>query len=398
MKLKLTVDVVIVGGGIVGATTAALLAESNLRILLLEKNEPHFADNYLLEPFVSSLTPKSIEVFKKLNVWQGLPQDHQTPYTKILVWLAENKLTFTAASVGEAYLGMIINNKVLTKGLWNVLTKLKQLSILTSDSCIAMNKEGDHWELTTAAGHTITTSLVVGADGAQSWVRESAGLSMIQRSYHQSALIAVVATEKPHQFIARQRFLPTGPLAFLPLQPVDLKDKTMHYSAIVWSTEPQHGEQLLALDETAFCQACSAASEFILGKVTHCNSRHLLPLIYGQVDQYVKAGVALVGDAAHILHPMAGQGVNLGIYDALCLAKVVGEAYHKQRAFAAYHTLRAYERERKLANSCMFNTLQGFNYIFSQPLMSQLADRGMQLLDKLPCLKRQIVNYASPQV
>ena len=398
--MKLSADVVIVGGGIVGATTAALMARSGSTVVLLERSTPRFENMEGPHARVSAIAPKAEEVFRDLQVWDAILPYHRTPYEQMVVWDAtkgsEGKITFDAATLGEPCLGTIVDNRALLKVLWDHMGALGQVSLLTDEVCLSMARQENTTAITTKKGHTITGKLVVGADGAQSWVREAGGFSLKKTAYGHHAIVAVVETEQPHQHTAWQRFLPEGPLAFLPLSAPPGAAPASHYSAIVWSTDPKEAETLMALDEKEFCEACGKAFNFTLGKISHCAERFVFPLNRQHATRYVKAGIALVGDAAHTLHPLAGQGMNLGIYDAVALADVVKKAREQKRDFASYHTLRAYERQRKIHNTVMLASMDGFNGLFGNHRLwvGALRRWGLRGLDQWPCIKEQIMRYA----
>lgn len=397
--MNISAEVVIVGGGIVGATAAALMAQYCHHVVLLEKHPPAVETTPLLRSRVSAITPVVAKIWRDLGIWEAIPDYCRTDYEQMVVWdkanTHEGKIIFDAASVGEKCLGTIVDNRCLLNALWDHLSHLSNVSLVTKDPCVTLTSQGDKQCITTQSGHKITAALVVGADGAHSWLREIAGFSLQATPYEHQAIVAVVATEHSHEQTAWQRFLPHGPLAFLPLS-APPEAATNYYSAIVWSTHPEEAEKLMALDEKAFCQACGEAFDFTLGKITHCEQRFMFPLIRRHVTQYVKPGMALVGDAAHTLHPLAGQGMNLGIYDVVALNKVVKKAHDNKRNFAAYHTLRAYERQRKTHNTVMLASMDAFKGLFgnSQPFVGELRRRGLNKVNQWPCIKRQLIHYA----
>ncbi|HHO59839.1 MAG TPA: hypothetical protein ENJ64_06310, partial [Thiotrichales bacterium] len=230
--------------------------------------------------------------------------------------------------------------------------------------------------------------LLVGADGANSRVREHAGIELTRSSYHQLALVCAVATEKSHQQTAWQCFMPTGPLAFLPL--------FNGQSSIVWSLDEDQAGEMLALDDAMFMRALAEASEYQLGDITAVSERKTFPLAHGHVNNYVKPGLALIGDAAHTIHPLAGQGANLGIADAISLADVLLTARQAGRQWYALHTLLKYQRQRKAENRLMETSMSGFKVLFGQtnPLLTEMRNAGLSLVDQLPAIKNLLSRHA----
>jgi len=231
--------------------------------------------------------------------------------------------------------------------------------------------------------------LIIGADGGQSWVRAQMGVPVTERPYDQQALVAVLKTEKTHQQMGWQSFLPTGPLGLLPLA----DDHTM---AMVWSNDLAVAERLSALDEKTFNRELSAALNHRLGEL-HCLTKPVaIPLIMRHVDQYVQPRLALVGDAAHTIHPLAGQGVNLGLMDAACLAQVLVDAQNKQQDIGSLRVLRRYQRWRKGDNALMLAAMRGFKDLFGskKPGLMQLRSQGFNQVNQLGCVKNAFMRYA----
>jgi 2-octaprenylphenol hydroxylase len=231
--------------------------------------------------------------------------------------------------------------------------------------------------------------LLVGADGEQSKVRQLADLHIKATDYAQRALIATVQTESAHDETARQIFLANGPLAFLPLEDA-------YHCSIVWSNSPEEVRRLETMDDAAFCEELTRVFEQRLGQVISTSPRLSYPLKTQEAEHYVKSGVALIGDAAHTLHPLAGQGANLGMADAQCLAKVILEANKKHRSIGAYHTLRRYERERRFHNRVMMGGVDGIKYLFAarNPIMQKTRQFGLGVINNVACLKNVIARYA----
>jgi 2-octaprenylphenol hydroxylase len=243
--------------------------------------------------------------------------------------------------------------------------------------------------ITLASGAEISTRLLVGADGEQSKVRELADLEIKSTDYAQRALIATVKTELAHDQTTRQIFLAKGPLAFLPL-------KDAYHCSIVWSNTPEEIQRLAAMSDEFFCAELTRVFEQRLGKVVSTSPRFSYPLKIQEAEKYIKSGVALIGDAAHIIHPLAGQGANLGMADAQCLAKVILEAKQKHRTIGAMHTLRHYERERRFHNRVMLGGVDAIKHLFAthNPLLQKTRQFGLNIVNNATCLKNFITRYA----
>ena len=239
-------------------------------------------------------------------------------------------------------------------------------------------------------GRSLNTKLLVGADGADSAVRHAAGIETQSLNLHQKGIVATVTTEKPHEATARQRFLATGPLAFLPLD-------EPHTCSIVWSADTARADQLFVLDDDAFINELRNAFGDSLGAIQTVSARAAFPLALSHAKAYTAPHLALVGDAAHTVHPLAGQGVNLGFLDAATLAEVLLDAAAKQKNIGMHGVLRRYERWRKGDNLAMVSLTGGFRYLFSNdlPVVSQLRNWGLSLTDAATPVKNFIMRRAS---
>jgi 2-octaprenylphenol hydroxylase len=236
---------------------------------------------------------------------------------------------------------------------------------------------------------SISTKLLIAADGANSSVRDMLKFELTSRDYGHTAIVATLQTELPHQRTARQRFISTGPLAFLPLEHAN-------QSSIVWSTAPQHAKELLALSDDPFCEALCAAFQNKAGKIEKISERHHFSLRMRHVKNYVRSRVALVGDAAHTIHPLAGQGVNLGLLDAACLVDVIVESLQKSRDFSSFHSLRRYERWRKGDNFSMLTGVETLKQLFAtkNATIKQIRNMGLNFSNRTAWLKNFFANYA----
>ncbi|HOB60999.1 MAG TPA: UbiH/UbiF/VisC/COQ6 family ubiquinone biosynthesis hydroxylase [Candidatus Competibacteraceae bacterium] len=385
-------DLIIAGGGMVGSALACALSAAELRIALLE-SAPLERIRPEPEPDirVSAINRASQRIFAAVGAWDGMAAWRIGPFRDMRVWDATGpgQIHFDSAHIGEALLGWIIENRVIQFALLERLQQRPTVELfhpVTLESAEPAPDGG--WQVRLSDGRTLSARLLVGADGAQSKVRQLAGIDTGGWGYDQKAVVAHVRTAEPHQETAWQRFLPTGPLAFLPLHD--------GRCSIVWSTTPAQADDLLALDAAAFAEALAEAFDWRLGAVVEVGPRAAFPLRLQHAHAYVQPGLALIGDAAHVVHPLAGQGVNLGLLDAATLAEVIVDALAANRNFAALQTLRRYERWRKSHNLLMLGVMDGFKRLFGStlPPVRLLRNVGLNLTDAAEPLKNWIARQA----
>lgn len=384
-------DVVIVGGGMVGAALACALGESALKVAVVEAHEPNLAwprPDYDLR--VSAVSYASEQILRACGAWEGITQRRLAPYREMRVWDAEGNgaIHFDAADIGAATLGHIIENSVILAALRQRLADCDNVDWICPAHPQRLVLEGDGAALTLADGRILAASLVVGADGADSWVRSQAGIAVRGWAYDQKAVVATVKPVRHHADTAWQRFLQTGPLAFLPLPD--------GYCSIVWSTTPSEAERLLDLDDEAFYLELAAAFDERLGAIVDSSARAAFPLRLQHATAYTLPHVALIGDAAHTVHPLAGQGVNLGFLDAAALADVILEARRNGRAIGAHSTLRRYERWRKGDNLAMLAAMDAFKRLFGTRFapIRWARNLGLDLTDRVGPAKNLLMEYA----
>ncbi len=386
-------DIIIVGGGIVGLTLALLLAESDKRIALLDnKAQVEAFNREQYDVRVSAITPASVKLFEQLSVWDDMVALRVSPFTHMHVWDGDGraKIEFDAASVGVNELGYIVENNVMLQVLWQRVAASGQIIILNDIQLEYMQRHEHNPNIELHGGNTILSApLIMGADGAKSWLRQAAHIDITERAYQHHAIVCTVKTEKAHDKTARQRFMPQGPLAFLPLD-------TAYHSSIVWSSVPTHADTLMQLSDEDFALALTEAFQSQLGAVVEVGPRTKFPLIMRHAQQYVQPGLALVGDAAHTIHPLAGQGLNLGLADAALLAELVLQDYAHKNERVKYSTLRGYERTRKADNATMLAAMDGFKHLFGNdmPVIKWLRHRGLNLTDRLSFVKNLILQKA----
>lgn len=384
-------DVMIIGGGMVGLTLACALGQQEFSVAVVEAYEP--SDIRLEDEFelrVSAISKSSQQVFQNINAWQGMLKRRASPYQHMHVWDAtgDGKIHFDAADLGVDVLGHIIENKAVQFSLYEQCQKLSSVDLFCPQQVVEINYSEQKSEVILNDGRCITSNLLVGADGANSKVRDAAGITINKSAYQQKGVVAVVKSTQANQSTAWQRFLPTGPLAFLPLSD--------GRCSIVWSAEDQRADELLAMDDESFCRELEQAFDYTLGKVESIGQRAAFPLIRRHADEYVKKGLALIGDAAHTIHPLAGQGVNLGVLDAAALAETIIAARAKGQNIASLSTLRKYERWRRADNSLMMYSMSGFKNLFSneQSSLSLMRNAGLNLVNSMGPVKHKFMRHA----
>ncbi|MDR9435889.1 MAG: UbiH/UbiF/VisC/COQ6 family ubiquinone biosynthesis hydroxylase [Thiohalophilus sp.] len=384
-------DLIIVGGSMVGASLACALADTPLRIALLDTKR--FEADWPDAGFdlrVSAITRASEAFLQQLDAWPGDHGERVSPFREMHVWDAsgDGVIHFDSAELGEATLGHIVENRVLIKTLHRQIDAAKNIDYLAPVTPTAIAFEDEQVRLLLEGEEPLTAKLLVGADGGNSWVRRQAGIGVRGWDYDQAALVTYVKTEQFHRETAWQRFMPDGPLAFLPL--------SEGYSSIVWSTSPQQAQQLQAMDDAAFCEQLAAAFDYTLGAIETCGPRAVFPLRFFETEHYIQPRLALVGDAAHTIHPLAGQGVNLGFADADSLAQVIGEAQQQHRDFGALPLLRRYERWRRADNRAMLIAMDGFKRLFGSQWgpLRWLRNSGLNLTNRLAPIKKIIMQQA----
>ena len=400
-------DIAIIGGGMVGLAMAASLAETELKILLIEKqdlianlsNELLNNNNVIDDQFdirVSAISPGNRQFLSELKVWINIPQQRQANYHHMKVWDGDGtgKITFSAEQIAQPDLGVILENKVIQAALLKTIQGFGNIHCLFGNdefenSLESVEVTDDYAEISLADGSHYKTKLLIGADGAYSKVREKLAIESKQSAYSQTAFVANVKTEFDHQETAWQRFTPFGPVAFLPLANKNL-------CSVVWSLDNDKAEQLKDIPTEEFVEKLQHAFESKLGKVTAVSKHFGFPLVKLHSNAYLVNRVALVGDAAHTIHPLAGQGVNLGFQDVACLSALIKKLVTEERDFCLVENLRPFERERKTENLIMQNAMSGFKHLFANQSMpvTILRNFAMSALDKIPMAKEVIIKKA----
>ncbi|OOE62506.1 FAD-dependent 2-octaprenylphenol hydroxylase [Salinivibrio kushneri] len=390
MKM-INADVAIVGGGMVGLTLAASLADTDLRVVVIEGKAPETTLNDVPENRVSALSRASENILRTLDVWPGIASRRVASYQQMRVWEKDSfaDIHFDAQAFGQQDLGHIVENRVIQLALLDKVQTQDNVTVLMPAQCQSMLQgESETW-LQLASGDGVTAKLVVGADGARSWVREQADFPLVQRDYGHHAVVATVRTVEPHQGVARQVFTPDGPLAFLPLS-------DPHLCSIVWSVPPEQATDYVAMDSASFNRALTAAFDVQLGLCEVVGPRASYPLTMRYAQHFAAQRLALVGDAAHTIHPLAGQGVNLGMLDAAALAQTLTSLADKGKDIGHYAGLRQYERWRKAEAVQMIAAMQGFRSLFAgdNPMKKLVRGVGMRAVNHLPCAKQPFMARA----
>jgi 2-octaprenylphenol hydroxylase len=388
---KLDADVVIVGGGIIGETFACLLGQAGIKVILLDAGVRQVNSLKKVDARVFAITRASEQILKKAGAWRRINENDISCFRKMHVW-DENglgEINFDSASICQSTMGYIISHQVIVDALQEKLLDMENVRCIWSVSPAFIKNEGDAMLLETEDGLQFRSKLVVAADGSHSKLRSLANIHYHRHDYKQSALACVVTTEYSHAEIARQRFLKRGPLAFLPM--VD-----PHQCGIVWSSSPDHVQRLKESDKSTFHFELAEAFANELGEIKESTERLMFPLSRAQAEQYVKPRIALIGDSAHTVHPLAGLGANLGLLDAAALAEILIDTVSRGRDPGRLQVLRRYERWRKGENHNMMYIMDGFKHLFENQTQSVqwLRNFGLDMVDSLPLAKHAIMKRA----
>jgi 2-polyprenylphenol 6-hydroxylase len=384
-------DVVVVGGGIIGGSFACLLGQAGLKVILLDAGVRQVNSLKQVDARVFAITLASEQILKKAGAWRRLHEDDIAFFRKMHVW-DENglgEINFDSATVCQKTMGYIISHQAIVDALQEKLLDMENVRCIWSVSPAFIKEDSDAIMLETEDGLQFRSKLVVAADGARSKLRSLANIHYHKHDYKQSALACVVTTEYPHAEVARQRFLKRGPLAFLPM-------KDPHQSAIVWSSSPDHVQRLKEIDKSAFHFELAEAFANELGEIKDSSERLDFPLSRAQAENYIKPRLALIGDSAHSVHPLAGLGANLGLLDAAALAEEVIGSLQRKRDPGRLQVLRRYERRRKGENLSIMYLMDGFKQLFENDSQSVqwLRNFGLDTVDSLPVAKHAIMKRA----
>ncbi|HCR3984534.1 TPA: FAD-dependent 2-octaprenylphenol hydroxylase [Kluyvera ascorbata] len=387
-----SVDVAIVGGGMVGLAVACGLQGSGLRVAVLEQSLPQaLAADAPPALRVSAINAGSEKLLSKLDVWQAIVAQRASRYHGMEVWDKDSfgRIAFDDRSMGYSHLGHIVENAVIHHALWQKAERSADITLMAPAELQQVAWGENEAFLTLKDGGMLTARLVVGADGANSWLRNKADIPLTFWDYRHHALVATVRTDAPHEAVARQSFHGDGILAFLPLS-------DPHLCSIVWSLSPEEAQRMQQAEESEFNKALSIAFDNRLGLCRVESERQVYPLTGRYARQFAAHRLALVGDAAHTIHPLAGQGVNLGFMDAAELIEELKRLHAQGKDIGQHFYLRRYERSRKHSAALMLAGMQGFRELFAgeNPAKKLLRDIGLKLADTLPGVKPQLIRQA----
>ncbi|EPF80334.1 2-octaprenyl-3-methyl-6-methoxy-1,4-benzoquinol hydroxylase [Acinetobacter gyllenbergii] len=393
-------DVVIVGGGLVGGLTALLLAQGGVQATVLDAAPVLDQEKTLavMNPRVLALSQATIHLLKTVDVWDDLAR--QMPYSGMQVW---NKNGYGEINFGHASeqrpqsdqaLGSMVEPSVL-----NVAIQQKMLQQLkdyrTQVKVIRIEQIPQGWSIQLADGTTLKTKLLIGADGANSFVREQAYIDLDVLDYKQAAISCAIKTTQPNHYVARQIFLPTGPLAYLPMASLDPQEDG-YWQSIVWTLPDDYADEYSALNDQDFMRLLTQESLQMLGEVVEVRSRAQFPLKARAAQRYIKSGLALIGDAAHVIHPLAGQGVNIGCLDAAVLCDVLLHDLNRG-VWANEQTLLRYEHLRKGQNDAMMHSMSAIGWLESSELFPFVWARnfGLKQVEQFEWFKDRFMQQAN---
>ncbi len=385
-------DIIIVGAGLVGSALALRLSQTTpLSILLVDQKTPEppqasSPDSF--DPRVVALTAASQALLEQCQVWQDIPSSRLGAYQSMYVWDHDGTahIEFSAQELGVGALGHIVEQRELLNALMARINRAPNISSLWGQAVTELEAQR-----LTVGEQIVSAPLIIATDGSQSAIRKLANFKEEFVSYHQQAIIATVRTEKPHQQTAWQNFLPTGPLAFLPLA-----HESQHYCSIVWSADDALAQSLMACDEDEFNQRLSRAFQYRLGQVELADQRYMIPLKRFHSTQYFRPGLALAGDAAHVIHPLAGQGVNLGFLDVASLCHEIERARARGLPISEPSILARYQRSRKPHNKQMMHSMTAFKQLFGQTALPirWLRNTGLSYVNQQSSLKYWLAKQA----
>ena len=352
-------NIIVSGGGMVGMAVANALAQSDFKIAVIESREPQSFDisqDYDLR--VSAVTLETVDFLKNIDVWDSVIETRTCPLKAMRVWEESGfgDVTFDAETIGEDNIGYIIENRILQLALWEKAESDANIKIFCPETHKNIHVDNDQVEVTLSNDEKIYSKLLVGADGARSSIREQFSFGVKSKQYDQSCLVANASVVNSSQNITWQRFTPSGPQAYLPLD-----DNT---GSIVWYDSAEEIQSHVDLSNEDLSKKNMRDFPREIGKVT-IKDKASFPIFKQHVEKYVLDNVTLVGDSAHVINPLAGQGVNLGFQDAECLSRILKASRGRTENWASSRSMIKYERERYFHNSAMMNLMNVFYYGFS---------------------------------
>ncbi len=384
------VDVAIVGGGMVGLTLACALKGSGLSVVIIERGEAKVFTSLDRDCRVSSIVMGNVKILQGLGVWDHL-HDEAEPIRAMRIWDNQQAggIRFDCSEIGEPALGYLIENSRTQAALHKTLLESDNVEFCCPAEIVEIKWLQETVRVKLSDGRRFETTLIIGADGGRSWIREQAGIGIFERNYHQRGIVATVRPERPHGSMAYQRFLPTGPLAMLPM--------TDNLCSIVWSAEDDEAGRLMALDDTAFLKALNRTFGPVLGRIVESGERAAFPLIGRLAKHFVRPRLALIGDAAHSIHPLAGLGVNLGLRDAMVLAQEICDAKRFDEDWGELSVLDRYKKQRLPDVLSIMASMEGFHQIFTGnfPGLQNLRGLGMRAMGNSGAIKTLLMRNST---
>lgn len=388
-------DAAIVGGGVVGAACALALAQQGLQVTLIEHAEAPAWRSSDADPRVYAFAPDNAALFESIGVWAAVRDARAHPYRRMRVWDAAGgeELCFDADAFAVQQLGWIVEHALLQDRLWAALRQ-SNVTVRCPAGVVALEQQDDGVTLELDDGLRVEARIAIAADGGRSTLRELAGIATKTEDYGQRGVVAYVATARPHEDTAWQRFLPTGPLAFLPC---GRWPEAANVSSIVWTLPDAEAARVVALDDAAFAEELTRAFASRLGDARPLSARVAFPLRRQLADAYVVGRVLAIGDAAHVVHPLAGQGVNLGLRDVSALRDAVAAAQARRVDWAAPHRLARWARARRSDATASAYAFSAINRVFSNDDLATTLLRGhaLGLAGKLAPLNRALWRHAA---
>jgi len=375
----------------VGATCALALAQKEFKVTLIENSQFYLQNsNHDFDNRVSAINRISQNIFSNLNVWLAMKNERVTPYQTMRVWDKKGfgEITFEAEDLSEPDLGHIVENRVILSSVWKQIVEHKDIEVLSEKEILAIDTQSDKKTLQFSDSTSLDAKLIIAADGANSKIRDLAKLKVKTKDYKQEGLVTTIKTENGNQATAWQRFMTDGPLALLPIG----KDIV----SIVWSTTPERAAKLEEMPEREFEKLLTTFSQNCCGSLKVIGPRQRFKLKSQHAESYVSPGIVLIGDAAHVVHPLAGQGVNLGLLDVAVLLDILVEARDNEEEISSLRTLRRYERARKSHNLTVQTAMDFFSNTFGSKTKPYffLRNFGLKVTNSSRPLKRIFMKIA----
>ncbi len=386
-------DIIILGAGMVGLTLALQCAQAGMTTAVIDVQTPPLAwaeDSVDLRTV--ALNPSTAQCLQRIGAWSQFKRSQVGVMQRMHVWdqLGGGEIDFDAANTQQEALAFVIENRVLVRALWQCAQQHDNINVIAPAKPDQLTINDQQALLTLDNKQTRTAQCIIGADGRYSWLKQQLAIETRVRDYDHHAVVAIIETEQPHNNTAYQAFLNDGPIGALPLA-------DPHKLSIVWSTTPEHAAQLKAMDANRFGMECTNALSLRLGECQLSSAVAAIPLVERQAKQLVLPRAAILGDAAHTIHPLAGQGVNLGIADSIELANTLARAQRNKKDLGKLSTLRPFERARQAPNTQMITLMRLFKELFTDhsPLAIQSRSLGLNAANRLSLIKNYFIQYAN---